>query len=67
METTPDEAKQILLQMDSKKSADIYGISAKYFKLAGPVVIEVLSSIFNRCILEDIFHNALKLAKIITI
>ena len=53
--------------MDSKKSIDIYGISTKFIKLAGPDVIEVLSSIFNRCILEGIFPNALKLAKIIPI
>ena len=53
--------------MDSKKSADIYGISAKLLKLAGPGLIEVLSTIFNRCILEGIFPNALKLAKILPI
>ena len=65
--TTPHELNLILQQMDSKKSIDIYGISTKCIKLAGPDVIEVLSSIFNRSILEGIFPNALKLAKIIPI
>ena len=55
------------LQMGSNESADIYDISAKFLKLAGPVLIEVLSSIFNGCILECSFPNALKLAQIIPI
>ena len=37
------------------------------YVLAGPGLIEVLTSIFNRCIMEGIFPNALKLAKILPI
>ena len=64
-ETTPHEVHLLLQQIDSKKCADIYGISAKFLKLAGHVLTEILSTIFNRCIQEGIFPDALNLAKII--
>ena len=64
-ETTPHEVHLLLQQIDSKKCADIYGISAKFLKIAGHVLTEILSSIFNRYIQEGIFPDALKLGKII--
>ena len=62
-ETTPHEVNLILQQMDCKKSTDIYGISNKFIKLAGIDVIEVLFSIFNRCIVEGIFPQCIKTCK----
>ena len=66
-ETTPDEVVKITDQLDSKKSSDIYNISPDVVKLSSQVVAEALSIIFNRCVREGHFPDALKLAKVIPI
>lgn len=66
-ETTPDEVVKITDQLDSKKSSDIYNISPDVVKLSSQVVAAALSIIFNRCVREGHFPDALKLAKVIAI
>ena len=66
-EITPDEVVPVISQLDSKKSGDIYNISPEIVKLSDQVVAEALSIIFNRCIREGNFPDALKLAKVIPI
>ena len=52
---------------DSNKGADIFGISAKFLKLAGLSLTEILTLIFNKCIQEGIFPDSLKIANIIPV
>ena len=66
-ETAPDEVVKIINQLDIKKSGDIYNISPEIVKLSNQVVADALSIIFNRCIREGHFPDALKMAKIIPI
>ena len=42
-----------------------YGISTKFVKIASPALENTLSIIYNKSIIEGIFPNAMKLAKII--
>ena len=64
-ETAPDDVVKIINQLDSKKSGDIYNITPDIVKLSNQVVAQCLSIIFNRCIREGKFPDALKKAKII--
>ena len=48
-------------KFDSNKSADIFGISAKILKLAGPSLIQILTLIFNKCI-QGCIRTSLKKA-----
>ena len=66
-ETTPDEIVKITNQLDSKKSGDIYSISPEIVKLSNQIVADALAIIFNRCIREGHFPDALKMAKIIPV
>ena len=45
-ETTPHEIYQIIQTFYSNKGADIFGISAKILKLAGPSLTEILKVFF---------------------
>ena len=64
-ETAPDEFVKIIKNLDSKKSGDIYNITPDIVKLSNQSVAQCLSIIFNRCIREGHFPDALKTAKII--
>lgn len=64
-ETEPIDFINIINQLDKKKSSDFYNISPENVKQSRQAVSQCLSIIFNRCIVEGHFPNALKLAKII--
>ena len=64
-ETAPDEFVKLIKNLDSKKSGDIYNITPDIVKLSNQSVAQCLSIIFNRCIREGHFPDALKTAKII--
>ena len=64
-ETEPAEFVKVINKLDVKKSGDIYNISPENVKLTGQVVAQCLSIIFNRCIREGHFPDAIKKAKII--
>ena len=66
-ETTPDEVIKVVNKLDSKKSSDYYNISPEIVLISNQVVSDSLAIIFNRCIKEGCFPNALKLAKVIPI
>ena len=66
-ETTPDETVKIINELDGKKSSDIHNISPDIVKLSSQAVAELLSVVFNRCVSEGIFPQAMKMAKIIPI
>ena len=66
-ETTPDEVVKVVNNLDSKKSPDYYNISPEIVKISNQIVADSLAIIFNKCIKEGRFPDALKLAKIIPI
>ena len=63
-ETTPDETVKIINNLDSKKSSDIDNISPDLVKLCNQTIAQLLSIIFNRCVQEGHFPQAMKKAKI---
>ena len=66
-ETTPDEVEKIISNLDSKKAADIYGISTQLIKDGGLVMVEIITLLFNMSISQGKFPDALKNGKIIPI
>jgi hypothetical protein len=66
-ETTSDEVTKLINNIDVKKAEDIYGISPKLVKIAGPQISEALASIFNLSFEQGIFPDILKKAKIFPI
>lgn len=66
-ETTPDEVGKLVTKLDSKKSADIYGISGKMIKEGGSVMVEIITLLFNMSISQGKFPDALKNAKVVPV
>ena len=64
-ETTPHEISIIIANFDQNKSSDIYEISPKIIKQAGPALSNLLTIIFNKSIKEGIFPDASKVSKIL--
>ena len=64
-ETTPHEISIIIANFDQNKSSDIYEISPKIIKQAGPALSNLLTIISNKSIKEGIFPDALKVSKIL--
>ena len=62
-ETTPHEISIIIANFDQNKSSDIYEISPKIIKQAGPALSNLLTIIFNKSIKEVIFPDGLKVSK----
>ena len=62
---TPHEIDLFISNLDQNKGSDIYGISPKLIKLAGPALSNLLATIFNKCIEEGNFPDVLKVSKII--
>jgi len=63
-------AEEILLHidmLDNKKSNDTYNIPVHIIKLSKHIIAPVLTTIFNNCIAEGIYPDALKVAKVIPI
>ena len=66
-EIGPDEIYKIISNLGINKSGDIYGNTSKLVKLGGPVLIQILTLLFNKSIDQGIFPSALKLSKIVPI
>ena len=66
-ETTPDEVEKLISKLDSKKAADIYGISPQIIKDGGLVMVQIITLLFNMSISQGKFPDALKNAKVIPI
>ena len=66
-EIGPDEIHKIIKELGVNKSGDIYGNTPNLVKLGGPVLIQILTLLFNKSIDQGIFPNALKLSKIVPI
>ena len=63
-------AEEILFHidmLDNKKSNDTYDIPVHIIKLSKHIIAPVLTTIFNNCIAEGIYSDALKVAKVIRI
>ena len=66
-EIGPDEISKIVKDLGINKSGDIYGNNPNLIKLGGPVLIQILTLLFNKSIDQGIFPSALKLSKIVPI
>ncbi len=66
-ETDPGEVATLIHKLDITKSGDIYGITPRLIKDAGPSMATNLSKIFNISLKQGIFPQPLKTAKIIPI
>ena len=66
-EIASDEIHKIIQDMGINKSGDIYGNNPNLIKHGGPVLIAILTLLFNKSIDQGIFPNALKLSKIVPI
>ena len=53
------------MNFDQNKISDIYEISPKIIKQAGPALANLLTIIFNKSIREGVFPGALKVSKIL--
>jgi len=59
-------AEEILFHIDmidNKKSNDTYDIPVQIIKLSKHIIAPVLTTIFNNCIAEGMYPDALKVAK----
>ena len=63
----PDEIHKIIQDMGINKSGDIYGNNPNLIKHGGPILIEILTLLFNKSIDQGIFPSALKLSKVVPI
>ena len=66
-EIAPYEIDEIIHDLGSNKSGDIYGNTSNIVKLGGPVLTQILTLLFNKSLEQGIFPNALKVSKIIPI
>ena len=60
--TCAKEIEQLIKELDSSKSNDIYDISVKVIKIAAPHISDILSDIFNKSFLTGVFPQKLKYA-----
>ena len=66
-EIEPDEIRKIINGLDTKKSADIYGISPKLLKSSSDSLSKLLCPIFNLSFSTGKFPDSLKIAKVIPV
>ena len=66
-EVTSYEISKIIHDLSNGKSGDIYGNTSTLVKLGGPVLIQILTLLFNRSIDQGIFPSVLKVSKIVPI
>ena len=60
--TSAQEVEKCIKSLDSKKSSDIYGMSAKVLKVICRPISQVLSNLFNKSFSRGIFLDRMKLA-----
>ena len=66
-EISPHEIDEIIHDLGSNKSGDIYGNTSNLVKLGGPVLTQILTLLFNKSLDQGVFPSALKVSKIIPI
>ena len=66
-EVLPHEIDEIIAELGSNKSGDLYGITSNIVKLGGLPLTQILTSLFNKSISQGIVPSALKYAKVIPI
>ena len=66
-EVESHEIDEIIQGLGSNKSGDIYGNTSNIVKLGGPVLTQILTSLFNKSINQGVFPSPLKNAKVVPI
>ena len=49
---TPEEIEEGISKLNSKKSPDEFGLTAEHLKCSGPVIIEIITDLFNQIFQE---------------
>ena len=65
--TDEEEVRDIMKAINPNKAADIYNISPAIIKDLAPLLTPILTTLFNRCIDEHIYPDALKFTKLVEI
>ena len=66
-EIVPHEIDEIIHDLGSNKSGDLYGITSNIVKLGGPVLTQILTLLFNKSFDQGVFPRPLKNAKVVPI
>jgi hypothetical protein len=66
-EISPDEINKIIKNLGLNKAGDIYGNTTNLVKLGGPVLIQILTVLFNKSLDQGVFPSALKTSKVVPI
>ena len=66
-EIEPDEVLALLKKIDSKKSADIFGISPRLLKSSAFELQDKLTALFNMSLSQEKFPNILKKTKVVPV
>ena len=66
-EIVPHEIDEIIHDLGSNKSGDLYGITSNIVKLGGPVLTQILTLLFNKSLDQGVFPRPLKNAKVVPI
>ena len=62
--TTKEEVAKHINSFNSKKSSDIYGMSATFLKTLSPFVSKTLSTLYNKSFSQEIFPDHMKHAMV---
>ena len=60
--TCAKEIEQLIKELESSKSNDIYDISVKVIKMAAPYISDILNDTLNKSFLTGVFPQKLKYA-----
>ena len=63
-ETNPNEVQKLIENLKMKKSAGFDELSAKFLKMCAPYISEPLAFIFNSSIINGVFPDLLKTARV---
>ena len=66
-EVEPHEIDEIIQGLGSNKSVDIYCNTSNIVKLGGPVLTQILTTLFNKSLNQGVFPSPLKNAKVVPI
>ena len=63
-ETNPDEVQKLITKLKIKKSSGFDELSAKFLNICAPYISEPLANIFNSSIINGVYPDLLKIARV---
>ena len=61
------EVEKLIQELDTTKSVGLDDIPPKILKWSAPVIVPIITKLFNKCLLGGIYPDSLKLARVIPI